>query len=101
VQIPLTSTIYLYIPVDPPDTIGDPTIYPGEAALVVDDGTEPADVDYHPADWIGGELALLVGGGPGGVAYLPGDYMAFGRVTAGAEIAVMKSGRVRIGVAGD
>jgi hypothetical protein len=101
VQIPSTSTIWMYIPIDPPDTVPDVTIYPGEAALIPDDGTEPADGDYHDAEWINGELALLVGPGPAGAVYPTGDYMAFARITAGAEIPVLKSGRVRIGVAGN
>jgi hypothetical protein len=98
VQIPVTSREYMYIPVSPPPAVPDVTVYPCEAALVADDGSEPADGDYHAASWIGGEVALLVG--PGAVTYLPGDYMAFARLTAGLEQPVMKSGRVRIGEAG-
>jgi hypothetical protein len=96
VQIPVTSKVYLYIGVDPPDGVADVTAYPPEVALIADDGTEPADGDYHPASWIGGEMALLVGPG-GGTVFPEGDYMAFGRLTAGQEKPVMPSGRVRIG----
>jgi hypothetical protein len=96
VQIPVTSKIYLYIPVDPPDNVPDPTVYPPEIALIADDGTEPKDTDYHAASWIGGEMALLVGPG-GGTVFAEGDYFAFGRLTAGQEKPVMPSGRVRIG----
>jgi hypothetical protein len=108
VQIPSTSLIYLYIPIDPPPGIPDPSVYPAEAALITDDGTEPLDGDYHEAEWISlplpsgepgpPEVALLVGGA---VTFTTGDYMAFARITAGAERPVLKSGRVRIGVAGN
>jgi hypothetical protein len=107
VQIPLTSVIYMYVPIEPPSTIPDVTVYQGEVALIADDGTEPLDTDYYPADWVmwpgplgapQPNLALLVGGA---AVYETGDYMAFARVTAGAEVPVLKSGRVRIGVAGD
>jgi hypothetical protein len=99
VQIPATSREYLYIPISPPDAVADVTVYPAEAALIADDGTEPLDGDYHDAEWIGGEIALLVG--PGGTGtYLPGEYMAFARITAGDEKPVIKSGRVRIGDTG-
>lgn len=92
-----TSRTYVYIPVDPPPGIGDVTQYQAEAALIPDDGTEPADTDYHVAIWLRGEVALLVG--PGGtVQYPAGDYFAFARITAGAEQVVLPSGRVRIGL---
>lgn len=100
-QIPATSREYMYIPVSPPDTVTDVTAFPCEAALVDDDGTEPGDGDYHSANWIGGQVALLIGpGGDPAVSYPPGEWMAFARITAGDEQAVIKSGRVRIGEAG-
>lgn len=96
-QIPASSKVNVFIPIDPPAYAGDVTQYQGEAALITDlTGTEPLDADYHPADWIGGELALLVGPG-GGVVYPPGEYMAWARITAGDERPVLPSGRVRIG----
>jgi hypothetical protein len=91
-----TSKTYLYIPIDPPASAGDLTQYMPEAALIADDGTEPGEGDWKPAEWIGGELALLVGPG-GSVTYPVGEYFAFARVTAGTERPVMPSGRVRIG----
>jgi hypothetical protein len=97
VQIPVTSRIYVYVPIDPPPGIPDVTVYPPEVALVTDDGQEPADGDYHPAAWIDGEMALLVGPN-GGVVYPAGDYFCYGRLTAGQEQPVMPSGRVRIGL---
>lgn len=98
-QIPMTSREFMYIPIEPPATVTDVTVFPCEAALVPDDGSEPADGDYHPASWIAGEVALLVGPG-GGTVYLPGEYMAFARITASQERPVIKSGRVRIGETG-
>jgi hypothetical protein len=99
VQIPASSRQYVYIGVNPPPGIPDVTVYPAEVALVPDNGAEPLDGDYHAASWIRGEAALLVGPG-GGTVYAPGDYMLFGRITAGAERPVMRSGRVRIGGSG-
>ena len=99
-QIPVSSRVYVYMPIDTPPAVTDVTAYEVEAALIPDNGTEPGDGDWQPADWIGGEAALLVGPG-GGVVYPAGDYMAFAAITAGAERPVLKSGRVRIGVGGD
>jgi hypothetical protein len=96
VQILATTKENLLIGIDAPASAGDVTQYVCEAALIHDDGSEPADADYHPATWIGAEVALLVGPG-GGVEYAAGDYMAFARITAGAERPVMRSGRVRVG----
>ena len=98
-QILGTSREYVLIGVDAPARAGDITGYPVQAALVPDDGREPAEGDWQPAIWIGGEAALLVGP-DGDVDYPPGEYMAFARVTAGAERPVMKSGRVRVGNTG-
>jgi hypothetical protein len=96
-----TSRTYMYITIDPPPWIGDITALPDppEAALIADDGTEPADGDYHTAIWLRGQVALLIGpGGNGAIAYTAGDYFAFARITAGAEQVVLPSGRVRIGM---
>jgi hypothetical protein len=92
-----TSKTYMYIPVSPPATVPDVTVYSPEAALIADNGTEPGDTDFHPASWIGGEVALLIGPG-GGTVYPAGEYMAFARITAGSEKPVLPSGRVRIGL---
>ena len=95
--VPATSRINVFIPIDPPPWIPDPTIYVPEACLIPDDGAEPKEDDWLPASWINGEVALLVG--PGGtVTYPPGEYFAFARLTAGMEVPVMPSGRVRIGL---
>ena len=90
-----TSREYILIPVTgPPGT--DVTTFAAEIALTPEPGTEPADGDYHAAAWIGNEAALLCG--PGGTADYPdGEYMAWVRLTAGAERPVMCAGRVRVG----
>lgn len=93
-----SSRTYVYIPIDPPPGAGDITQYPCEAALITDDGTEPGDGDYHPASWIGEEVALLIGPGGGGVVYPDGNYMAFARITAGLERPALIAGRVRVGM---
>lgn len=98
-RVPATSREYIYIPIDPPDGIPDVTVYVPEAALIPDDGTEPLESDWQSATWISGEVALLIGPGtPLEDDYKPGDYMAFARITAGAERVVLPSGRVRIGM---
>lgn len=93
--IPAASRLYMLIPVDGPPG-ADLTAYTAEVALTADDGTEPGEADWHPANWIGGEAALLVGPG-GGTTYPPGNYMAWVRITAGLERPALSSGRVRIG----
>lgn len=93
-----TSLVYMYIGIDAPDDAGDVTIYPCEAALIADDGTEPEESDWYDATWLKGKVALLIG--PGVAADFPdGEYYAFVRITAGQEQPVLPSGRVRIGLA--
>lgn len=96
-QILATSRVNVFIPIDPPPGT-DPTLYQPQACLHPDDGNEPAEAEWQPATWIGGEVALLVGPGGGGHLYPPGDYMAYARILgAGLEQPTLKSGRVRIG----
>lgn len=98
-RILATSRVYVRIPIDPPEGVPDVTVYTPEAALIADDGTEPIEEDWQSATWIKGEAALLIGPGtPLEAVYKPGDYMAFARITAGAERVVLPSGRVRIGM---
>lgn len=92
-----TTMETILIPVTGPKGV-DLTQYAVELALVLEPVvTEPANVDYHTGSWVGGEAALLVGG-TAPVVYAAGSYMAFVRVTAGAEKPVMQSGRVRVGI---
>jgi hypothetical protein len=100
VLIPATAQVYMFVPLTGPAGV-DLTQYAGDLALVADNGTEPGPADWHAAAWLAPEtgaakeLALLVGGT--GQVYPPGDYMAWWRLTAGAEKPVDRSGRVRIG----
>lgn len=105
-QVPASSRIRMFIPVWGP--LGqDLTGYPCELALIPDeDGEEPADVDYHPGQWVGGEASMKPpGGGVWGGDYADGEYMAWVRVDASTaaddEVPVLKAGRVRIGELGD
>jgi hypothetical protein len=99
------SLAYIFVPWTSPVGV-DPTQFTVDIALCPDDGREPASGDFHAAVWMspGGtaapkEAALLVG--PGGAAvYAAGEYMAFARITAGAERPVFPAGRVRIGNTG-
>jgi hypothetical protein len=90
-----TSREYIRIPVTAPAGV-DVTLLAAEIALVADPGTEPVDADYHAATWIAGEACLLAGAG-GAVDYPDGEYMAYLRLTAGAERPVLRAGRVRVG----
>lgn len=97
--IPQTSRIRVFVPIKPPRgrTVDDLVRFPGELAFVEDaEGNEPADTDYHPAVWIGRSLTLVVGR-DAPVTYPPGDYMVYGRIDAGDERPVLRSGRVRVG----
>ncbi len=67
-----------------------------EIALVLE-GVKPSEADWHIASWTGPNAAILVGPGPGGIAYPVGDYMAWIRLTHADEKAILRSGRVRIG----
>jgi hypothetical protein len=96
VYIPVTSRPYLFIPIEGPQDAGVMATWATEIALIADDGTEPADGDWHTAAWIGGEPALLIGDGTT-FTYPAGYYFAFARLTAGEERLVLPSGRVRIG----
>lgn len=99
-QIPATSREFVSIPLDGPASAGDLTTLPPQVAIVPDKGEEPIETDWNAAAWIGGEVAILVGPGPGGLVFAEGDYMIFVRLTAGAERPVMKAGRLRIGQVG-
>jgi hypothetical protein len=96
VYVPVTSRPYLFIPLYGPVSATVMAGYTTEIALVADDGREPADADWHAAQWIGGEPCILFGPGAP-FAYPTGFYMAFARLTAGAERLVLEAGRVRIG----
>jgi hypothetical protein len=96
-----SSLAYLFIPLYGPKGT-DLTQFPVDLALITDAGAEPSGGDWHAATWISPdgvkpkEAALLIGPG-GGTVYPSGEYMAYARLTAGAEKPVLPAGRVRIG----
>ncbi len=94
-QLAGTTKEYVCIPVKGPAGV-DVTQYAAQIALMPDTGAEPGAGDWHAAAWLNGEAVLLVGPG-GGTVYPPGEYMAWAQLTAGAEVPVMVSGRVRVG----
>jgi hypothetical protein len=99
VYIPATSRVRMFIQIQIPRYLTNWQLLPGEIAMIKDvEGDEPGDTDYHPALWVGRALTMLVGeGAPGAVLYPPGDFMAWARIHAGAEMPVLRSGRVRVG----
>lgn len=90
-----TSREYVLIPVSAPASVPDVTALGAEIAIVAESMGEPGDTDWHAAEWLGGEAALLVG--PGAQAYGPGEYMAWVRITSDPELIVLQAGRVRVG----
>lgn len=57
---------------------------------------EPEDGDYRDADWDGTYAKLLIGAGTT-VALAPGQYVVWGRLTAGTRRPVRRSGLLTIG----
>src|SRR5260221_4146022 len=96
-----SSLAYLFVPLYGPKGT-DMTAFPGDLALSADAGAEPRGTDWHAPTWLSPdgikpkEAALLIGPG-GGTVYPSGEFMAFARLTAGAEKPVLPAGRVRIG----
>jgi len=94
-QIAVTSSAYILIPVEGPEGI-DLTDFPVKVAVIADDGTEPAGADWIDGDWIEGEAGWLKP-----KSGLPaGSYMAWVMVDAGDEQPVVQSGRIRVGDGG-
>ncbi len=97
-QIPATSTEYVYIPVTGPPGV-DPTASAVDVAFVGEQAGEPLSTDWKAATWAtdpsSGKPAarLLVTAGD----YPAGSYMAYVRLHASPELPVMESGRVRVG----
>jgi hypothetical protein len=87
-----TTQEYILVPVTGPDGV-DLSLLPVFLALVPDGAQDPGSGDWKAAAWVGGEIGLIYHPGD----YPPGEYMAWWKITAGAEIPVAKSGRVRIG----
>ncbi|MER5903011.1 hypothetical protein ABT150_23380 [Streptomyces mirabilis] len=88
--IPATSTEYLHVPVTaPPGT--DLTGVPVRIA-VVSHRADPADSEWHAADWVDGAARILVGPNSG-LVLAAGDYRVWINIDPpGAESVVRKAG---------
>lgn len=91
--LPLGSTEYVFVPVSAPAGL-DVTTLTAEIALVAE-GSEPAGGDWNAAEWAAGQAAMLYG--PGESTYTAGHYMAWLRITSGAQKITTVAGRVRVG----
>lgn len=88
--IPATSTEYLHVPVTAP-TDTDLTGVLVRIAIVAH-RADPADSEWHTADWVDSDARILVGPGSG-IELLPGDYRVWINVDpSGGEDIVRKAG---------
>lgn len=88
--IPATSTEYLHVPVTAPSGT-DLTGMPVRIAVVAH-RADPADSEWHAADWADGAARLLVGPGSDTVL-VAGDYRVWINIDPpGAESVVRKAG---------
>lgn len=88
--VPATSTEYLHIPVTLPAGV-DTGSTPVRVAVVAH-RTDPADSEWHDADWVGTEARILIGPGSD-LALTAGDYRVWINIDPpGAEDIVRKSG---------
>jgi hypothetical protein len=94
-QIAVTSSAYILIPVDGPEGV-DLTQFPVKVAIIDERAGEPADADWKVGVWIEGEAGWLKP--KNGLA--AGSYMAWVMVDAGDEQPVEQSGRIRVGDGG-
>ncbi|WP_101791018.1 hypothetical protein [Nonomuraea indica] len=76
----------------------DATAYPVEIAVVRESEGEPADSDYHPAQWDGGAATIIIGAGSD-VPLTPGSYVVWTRLTTATERPVRRSGTLTVGEA--
>jgi hypothetical protein len=89
-MIPAISTEYLHIPVTLPTGV-DTASTPVRVAVVAH-RADPADSEWHAADWVGGEARILVGPSSG-LVLTAGDYRVWINLDPpGAESIVRKSG---------
>ena len=89
-MIPATSTEYLHIPVTLPAGV-DTGVTPVRVAVVAH-RADPADTEWHAADWVGAEARILIGPTTA-VTLTPGDYRVWINVDPpGGENVVRKAG---------
>lgn len=89
-MIPAASTEYLHIPVTLPEGV-DTSSTPVRVAVVAH-RTDPADSEWHDADWVGAEARLLLGPG-GDLVLTAGDYRVWINLDPpGVENVVRKAG---------
>ena len=94
-QIAVTSSAYILIPVDGPPGV-DVTQFPVKVAIIDEQAGEPADADWKVGVWIEGEAGWLKP--KNGLA--AGSYMAWVMVLGVDEQPVEQSGRIRVGDGG-
>ncbi|MEV7975427.1 hypothetical protein [Streptomyces sp. NPDC086519] len=88
--IPASSTEYLHIPVTLPAGV-DPASTPVRIAVVAH-RADPADSEWHDAEWSGTDARILVGP-DSGLVLVPGDYRVWINLDPpGVENIVRKSG---------
>jgi hypothetical protein len=90
VVIPATSTEYVHIPVALPAGV-DSSATPVRVALV-SHRANPADSEWHDAEWAGSDARILIGPGAG-LTLTAGDYRVWINLDPpGSEDVVRKAG---------
>jgi len=95
VLIPASSTEYLHIPVTAPAGV-DLSGVPVRIAVVAH-ADNPADTEWHTADWVDGEARLLIGPDGGALELTRGNYRVWIAIDPpGAENITRQSGLLTI-----
>lgn len=93
--IPATSTEYIHIPVTLPAGV-DPGSSPVRIAVVAH-RNNPADTEWHTADWIGSDARILIGPDSEALTLVRGDYRVWINVDPpGAENIVELAGHLGV-----
>jgi hypothetical protein len=91
VLIPASSTEYLHVPVTATPNGTDLTGVPVRIA-VVSHRADPADTEWHAAEWVGAEARILIGPATA-LTLTPGDYRVWINIDPpGGENVVRKAG---------